>query len=170
MHTAVLHPGHVSQLYQRHRTRALAIARRIVRDPDDAEDVVQEVFLRLFVTPARFDGKSAYSTWLFRVMVNSSINSLRAARRRARLRSEGEAPLTPEQLTVGREMKRRFQDALRLVGERHQQVLWLREMRGMSYPEIAQLLGIPEGTVKSALNRGRARVMEILERRGHLDE
>jgi len=168
MHSAVLPSAQVSQLYQRHRTRALAIARRILRDADEAEDVVQEVFLRLYVSPARFDGKAAYSTWLFRVMVNSSINSLRANRRRARLRSEGDAPLTPEQLAGGRELKRRFQEALQTVGERHQQVLWLREVRGMSYPEIARLLSIPEGTVKSALNRGRQRVMEVLRRRGQL--
>lgn len=168
MDSAVLPSAQVSQLYQRHRARALAIARRILHDADEAEDVVQEVFLRLYVTPARFDGKAAYSTWLFRVMVNSSINSLRANRRRARLRSEGDAPLTPEQLAGGRELKRRFHEALQTVGERHQQVLWLREVRGLSYPEIARLLGIPEGTVKSALNRGRQRVMEVLRLRGQL--
>jgi len=168
MGSAVLPSTQVSQLYRRHRARALAIARRILRDADEAEDVVQEVFLRLYVTPARFDGKSAYSTWLFRVMVNSSINSLRSSQRRARLRSDGDAPLNPEQLAGGRELKRRFQEALASMGERHQQVLWLREMRGMSYPEIARLLAIPEGTVKSSLNRGRQRVMEVLRRRGQL--
>lgn len=168
MRSAVLPSAQVSQLYQRHRARALAIARRILRDADEAEDVVQEVFLRLYVAPARFDGKAAYSTWLFRVMVNSSINSLRASRRRARLRTDGDAPLTPEQLAGGRELKRRFQEALESVGERHQQVLWLREVRGLSYPEIARLLAIPEGTVKSALNRGRQRVMEVLQQRGQL--
>ncbi len=152
----------VSSLYRRHRARALSIARRILRDPDDAEDVVQDVFIRLYLQPVKFDGKAAYTTWLFRVMVNSSINSLRSKRRRARLRSEGDAPLSPEQAAIGRELQQKFEEALAKVTEQHQQVLWLREIRGKSYPEIAELLHIPEGTVKSALNRGRSRVQALL--------
>lgn len=168
MSRAAATPPTVTQLYRRHRGRALAVARRILGDTDEAEDVVQEVFIRLCLTPGGFDGRAAYSTWLYRVMVNSSINTLRSARRRARLRTEGAPPLTPEQAAIGSEMKQLFQRALAEVSERHQQVLWLREVRGLSYPEIAALLQIPEGTVKSALNRGRAQVQEILEERGHL--
>jgi RNA polymerase sigma-70 factor (ECF subfamily) len=159
----------VTQLYRRHRGQALAVAKRILGDTDEAEDVVQEVFIRLCLSPGAFDGRAAYTTWLHRVMVNSSINTLRSARRRARLRTDGDAPLTPEQYAIGNEMKRIFQGALAEVSERHQQVLWLREMRGLSYPEIAHLLNIPEGTVKSALNRGRAQVHEILAKRGQYE-
>jgi len=160
-------PPTVTQLYRRHRGRALAVARRILGDADEAEDVVQEVFIRLCLTPTLFDGRSAYSTWLHRVMVNSSINTLRSARRRARLRLDSLPPLTPEQQAIGRELEQRFREALEEVSEQHQQVLWLREVRGLSYPEIAALLHIPEGTVKSALNRGREKVHAVLERRGH---
>jgi RNA polymerase sigma-70 factor (ECF subfamily) len=156
-----------AQLYRRHRSRALAVARRILGDADEAEDVVQEVFTRLCVAPIAFEGRAAYSTWLHRVMVNSSINTLRSKRRRARLRTEVPPPLTPEQLAIGSELAKLFESALEEMSERHQQVLWLREMRGLTYPEIAALLHIPEGTVKSALNRGRTQVHEILERRGH---
>ena len=152
----------LSLLYERHRVRALAIARRVLGDPDDAEDVVQDVFVRLFLRPDGYDGQSTYATWLHRVMVNSSINQLRSNKRRARLRDEPGHPPTPEQLAIGSEMERAFLAALERTTRRQRQVLWLREMRGFSYPEIAAMLRIPEGTVKSALNRGRATVMELL--------
>lgn len=164
MAAAALPP--ISQLYRRYRAKALAIARRILGDADEAEDVVQEVFIRLCAGTGRFDGKASYSTWLYRVMVNSSINTLRARRRRERLSQVAAPPLTPEEQVSGRELRRHFESALEEVSERHRQVLWLREVRGLSYPEIAGLLRIPEGTVKSALNRGRAQVQSILLDRG----
>jgi RNA polymerase sigma-70 factor (ECF subfamily) len=156
----------VSQLYRQHRTRALAIARRIVGDEDDAEDVVQDVFTRLALKPLGFNGRSAWTTWLHRVMVNSSINWLRARKRREKLRHEPAESASPESHAVGAEMKRHFQEALGAVNEQQRQVLYLREVRGFSYPEIAQVLRIPEGTVKSSLHRGRQRALEVLVERG----
>ncbi|MBI3185213.1 MAG: sigma-70 family RNA polymerase sigma factor [Myxococcales bacterium] len=158
----------ISHLYRQHRHRALAIARRILGDCDEAEDVVQDVFSKLCLERVRFDGKAAYSTWLYRIMVNSSINSLRSRRRRARLESRPGRPLGPEESFAGREIQRLLSEALSELTEQHRTMLWLRELRGLSYPEIAQLLGVPEGTVKSALNRGRARLLEVLERKGRL--
>jgi RNA polymerase sigma-70 factor (ECF subfamily) len=156
----------LTQLYTEHRARALAIARRIVGDNDDAEDVVQEVFARLARTSPGFGGRAAWSTWLHRVMVNSSINWLRARRRRERLTHEPQEPLTPESLAVGLELKRDFDAALEEINEQQRQVLYLREVRGLSYPEIARLLRIPEGTVKSTLHRARQRALTLLEERG----
>ena len=158
--------GTLTLLYQQHRRKALAIAQRILGDRDEAEDVVQEVFSRLCLRAARFDGRSAYSTWLYRVMVNSSINSLRSRQRRSRLETENQAPANPEQQAIERQMEKQFAAALEQVSPKHRQVLWLREMRGLSYPEIAVELGIPEGTVKSTLNRGRAQMVKILEAAG----
>jgi RNA polymerase sigma-70 factor, ECF subfamily len=158
----------ISHLYRQHRSRALAIARRILGDGDEAEDVVQEVFSRLCLKAVRFEGKAAYSTWLHRIMVNSSINSLRSKQRRSRLESQPQSSLNPEELAIGHQMKDLFTEALTELTEQHQQVLFLREMRGLSYPEIAALLKVPEGTVKSALNRGRTKVLREMERRGSL--
>lgn len=156
----------VSQLYRQHRARALAIARRIVGDEDDAEDVVQDVFTRLARKPEGFNGRSAWTTWLHRVMVNSSINWLRARKRREKLSHEPSETPSPEAQAMGAEMKRHFHDALTQVSEQQRQVLYLREVRGFSYPEIAQVLKIPEGTVKSSLHRGRQRALAVLEERG----
>ncbi len=155
-----------TELYRQYRTRALAIARRIVGDADDAEDVVQDVFARLAQRPTAFDGRASCTTWLHRVMVNSSINWLRARKRRERLQHEPESPACPESQAVGTQMQRHFEQALSRVSKQQRQVLWLREMRGYSYPEIASLLRIPEGTVKSALHRGRLRAQAELVERG----
>jgi RNA polymerase sigma-70 factor (ECF subfamily) len=166
MEAAVIAFPPFTELYRRYRTRALAIARRIVGDADDAEDVVQDVFTRLAQRPSGFDGRSSCSTWLHRVMVNSSINWLRARKRRDKLSHEPQEPASPETQAVGEEMQRHFGDALKEVSELQRQVLWLREVRGFSYPEISQVLRIPEGTVKSSLHRGRVRALEVLEERG----
>jgi RNA polymerase sigma-70 factor (ECF subfamily) len=166
MDAAVISLPPFAELYRQYRTRALAIARRIVGDADDAEDVVQDVFTRLAQRPGSFDGRAACSTWLHRVMVNSSINWLRARRRRERLQHEPQAPASPEAQAAGSEMQRHFEEALEKVNVQQRQVLWLREVRGFSYPEIAALLRIPEGTVKSALHRGRQRALSVLEERG----
>lgn len=149
----------MTELYRQHRRRALAIARRILRDSDEAEDVVQEVFTRLFSQNVRFDGKSAYTTWLHRVLVNSSINCLRARKRRDRLESPVGGSIDPEEAAVGSERHALFLEALEHLSEQHRLVVTLRDLRGYSYPEIARMLRLPEGTVKSALNRGRSRLM-----------
>lgn len=160
-----------SELYAAHRDRALTIARRILGNADDAEDVVQEVFSRLFRNPeAAFRGHAAYSTWLHRVMVNSCINWLRGKRRRQKLSSDpsvGPSDLpSPEAHLVGKQMQREFERALSALTLRQRQIVWLREMRGLAYPEIARLLEIPEGTVKSTLNRGRHALLEELKATG----
>lgn len=159
----------IHELYREHRRRALAIARRILRDNDEAEDVVQEVFARLYSQNVRFDGKAACTTWLHRILVNSSINSLRAKKRRGKLESPPQAPADPEEAAMGNERHALFLEALQDLSEQHRLMLTLRDLRGYSYPEIARLLNVPEGTVKSALNRGRTRLVRQMEKDGVLD-
>jgi RNA polymerase sigma-70 factor (ECF subfamily) len=154
----------ISELYRVHRQRALAIVRRILGDSDEAEDVVQDVFSRLYCQKVRFDGKAACSTWLHRVLVNSSINSLRARKRRGRLETSPTAGLDPEEHALGEERHQLFLQALSKLSEQHQSVLTLRELKGLSYPDIARRLDLPEGTVKSALNRGRQNLMREMAR------
>ena len=159
----------LAELYRQHRLRALAIVRRIVRDADEAEDVVQDVFARLHARSFRFDGKAACTTWLHRVLVNSSINCLRARQRRGRLELEPSGGGDPLEATLSGERHELLVGALDELSEQHRLVVSLRDLRGYSYPEIARLLGVPEGTVKSSLHRGRARLMERLADGGALE-
>ena len=84
----------IDELYVLHRQQALRIVRRVLRDPVEAEDVVQEVFVRLWARPDRFDGRSSWTTWLYRVLVNRSINALRS-KARVQPAAWAEAPQTP---------------------------------------------------------------------------
>jgi RNA polymerase sigma-70 factor, ECF subfamily len=159
----------IETLYENHRKRALAIVRRIVKDADEAEDVVQEVFARLSLREVKFDGRASYTTWLHRVLINSSINALRGKKRRDRLCDcdatyveESDTP-TPLENAVENERHEKFIEALKELSPQHQLVVSLRDLRGLSYPEISRLLKIPEGTVKSALNRGRSNLMSAMQ-------
>ena len=152
------------ELYARHRARALAIARRILRDPAEAEDLVQEVFSRLWNGELPFQGRASCGTWLYRVMVNRSINGLRARRRRARLELCPLEVVDPESAAAARERFRQVVGTLGQLSSQHRELLILRELHGLSYPEIALRLGIPEGTVKSALSRARERLEQLLPR------
>ncbi len=154
----------ITELYELHRRRALSIARRIVKDSDEAEDVVQDVFVRLFSRDVNFDGNAAPTTWLHRVMVNSSINSLRASKRRGTLECPLAGDHDPLTQTIDKEQHTRLLQAIDTLSEQHRMVVTLRDVRGYSYPEIARMLGLPEGTVKSALNRARARLAKALQR------
>ncbi|MEN9797635.1 MAG: hypothetical protein RL653_1331 [Pseudomonadota bacterium] len=158
--TAALPP--VEELYRAHRARALAIARRILKDPAEAEDLVQEVFSRLWNGELPFHGRSSCATWLYRVMVNRSINGLRARRRRGRLEHEPSGAGDPEATAAARERWRQVAGVLGQLSPQHRELLLLRELHGLSYPEIAERLGLPEGTVKSALSRARDRLEALL--------
>jgi len=111
--------------------------------------------MRIWALGAQFNGTSAYTTWLHRVLVNSSINNLRARRRRGKLTSSIASSLGPEEAVVSHQEHALLAMAMSRLSEQHRQVVTLRDFKGLSYPEIACTLGLPEGTVKSALNRGR---------------
>src|SRR5205085_2259315 len=96
--------------------------------------------------------------------------SLRARTRRGKLETTMQPADDPEESTLGDERRRLFLQALAELSAQHQSVLTLREVRGFSYPEIGRMLSMPPGTVKSALNRGRSRLMAVMERQGHLDQ
>ncbi len=155
----------IADLYRDQRRRSLAIVRRILHDEAEAEDVVQEVFAKLYSQPVQFDGKALCTTWLHRILVNSSINSLRARNRRSRLESPEPACEDPETQVVGKERHERLLGAMEILTEQHRMMITLRDLKGYSYTDIARMLGVAEGTVKSALNRGRTRLMKEVQAR-----
>lgn len=128
----------------------------------DADDVTQQVYQKLFGHLDSFCGRSAFKTWVYRVAMNESLQHLR--RRRTRRMSV----LPPEPVDRSQNAQRRFDDgeALEVALARLDPILrslfLLREAEGLSYSEIADAAGIPEGTVGSRLNRARAELREIM--------
>jgi RNA polymerase sigma-70 factor, ECF subfamily len=152
------------------RPRLLAVALRVVRDQDDAEDVVQESLLKVCRSLTRFEGRSAFTTWLHRIVVNTSLDRLRRPEPRPdRMletdqgeRREAPAPAvddaTPERLFAQAETGAAVQGALARLSPVHREALSLREIEGESYQEIAALAHCPIGTVMSRLHHARRRL------------
>ncbi|HSZ83259.1 MAG TPA: sigma-70 family RNA polymerase sigma factor [Polyangia bacterium] len=151
------------------RPRLLAVAMRIVRDRDDAEDVVQEALLKVCRSLTHFERRSAFSTWLHRIVVNAALDRLRRhqARRdrvaddddeRAQDVVDGVDEQTPERVVSRRETGAAVRGALARLSTAHREVLELRELEGESYRDLARLVQCPVGTVMSRLHHARHRL------------
>lgn len=133
---------------------------------DDAFDVAQDSFVKAWQKLSSFKGVSAFSTWLYRITVNTAKDSLSERNRREkegeideRIPSDWE---TPEEKILREESVQQLRQALNSLDTDMREILVLREFEGMSYIEISQCLGIETGTVKSRLNRARERLREII--------
>jgi RNA polymerase sigma-70 factor (ECF subfamily) len=145
-------------LYRQNERRLYAMALRLTGSVADAEDVLQESFLRAFRSLESFRGDAALSTWLCRIVINQSRNVFA---RRARLRPEEEIPeqgVTPALPGEGA----RLQAALGRLSEGYREVLVMHDVLGMEHHEMAAALGVAEGTCKSQLHKARARMRELL--------
>lgn len=165
-------PEAFEPLVRRHEGPALAYATAMLGVRADAEDAVQEAFVRAYRGLDGLQPGSSFGGWFRTILRNECLDRLRAAPRR-RERSwpvEGaepasRAPHGPERVER-RELAGEIRSALAALAPGHREVLVLREMDGMSYGEIGRELGISEGTVASRLHHGRSRLKEILEERG----
>jgi len=154
-----------------HEGMVLNLAARILGDGEEARDVAQEVFLQVYRTLGRFEGRSSLKTWIYSIVVNHCRNRRRWWRRRRKDRSLPLEELTPadeaglsaaaggevspfEQCSR-RESADRIREALERLSFDHRTILLLREVEGLSCEEIGRALQLPEGTVKSRLSRAR---------------
>jgi RNA polymerase sigma-70 factor (ECF subfamily) len=156
-------------LYSKYRDRVYAIAYRVTGNTGDALDAVQESFSLVFRKIAGFRADSLFSTWLFRLVVNCSIDLVRGQRlRRSVLSLDAEALDPPSDggdpsasATVG-EVGRLIQRALRQLSPKLRAVLALRYLEGMSYEELCSALEVSMGTVKSRLARAHVALERVL--------
>ena len=167
------------ELVRRHEKRVYAVALRSSGSPEDAEDITQEGFLRAWRSIEEFRGDSGFSTWLFRITMNLCVDHARHKHAQPQTQplvmgeEESERPLpdtapTPEEHLDNSELGRELAAALDEVSEEHRRIVLLRDVSGMSYTEIAEVLEISEGTVKSRLSRARIALRKVLLRRGNL--
>jgi len=149
------------QLYQNHGPRLKSIAYHILGNRQDAEDAVQETFLKFYRTIAGFEGHSSVGTWLCRIVINVCYDM---SRKRQREGSGREEPLE-ERLAKGDQVALRvmLEDALRRVQLRQRMVFLLFEVEGLRHSEIASILEIPEGTSKAWLFEAKKELKRLLE-------
>jgi len=139
-----------------HRPALLATARRLTGRPDLAEDLVQETFLRALRSAHRYRPGTNARAWLYRILQRVRFDGMRESMRRPRMVTlETEPPVAPEQarLHTGGDAVER---ALFALPEPYRSAVVLRDVKELSYEEIADVLGIPAGTVMSRIHRGRA--------------
>jgi RNA polymerase sigma-70 factor (ECF subfamily) len=160
--------------YQRKLARLLS---RLVRDPAEVEDVVQEAFIKAYRALPNFRGDSAFYTWLYRIGINTAKNYLMAMGRRAPTSTEVEAEEaegyeegeqlrdinTPESLALSREIGATVNAAIDGLPEELRTAIQLRELEGMSYEDIARIMDCPIGTVRSRIFRAREAISEKLK-------
>ncbi len=145
-------------LVRRHDRRAFTLAYRLLGHREDAEDVVQESFLAALEALDRFDVTRPFGPWLYRIVVNRSLNARKSRARRSTELLPEDAPATtqsPDRAAQVAETRRRVLDALGKLPERQRVVMTMIELEGFSGPEVAEVLGIPEGTVRWHLHSAR---------------
>lgn len=161
-------------LVDRYQSRVYGFVRRMVRHVDDAEDISQEVFVKAFQNIERFDGRASVSTWLFKIASNLCIDRARRKDRRPEQMqlTTGESDQTefdlpdstydPHDAAVIGEMEKAIEASIASLSEKLKPVLLLHDMEGLSYGEIAGVVGVPVGTVKSRLFLARAHLQAAL--------
>ncbi len=135
----------------------------IVKDPDAARDVVQNGFVKSWEKLATYDSKHRFYSWLYRIIINESLNHVRSARRQDLVTSPQEDDQTPFLIMVNKEEHQRLYDAIGQLGDDQRIVLHLRHFEELSYQEIAVVLEIDEKKVKSRLFSARMKLRELLK-------
>ncbi len=168
--------GAWEDLVKTHTRRVYSVCYRFVGKDSEAQDLTQEVFLRLFRTlPSFRAGQGSFTVWLSRMTRNLLIDNYRRTRQERITDSiEEQLPMLEQRsvgagssadgLLAGREASELLQAALQRLSPELRETVILRDLEEMEYKEIAETLGVPEGTVKSRLNRGRAELARVLRK------
>ena len=162
----------------RHNQRLYRAAWSILRNRADAEDAVQDAYIKAFSTGARFSGRSSLATWLTRIAVNEALQRKRAASRRRRTLEmqdvtvletyretymSGNAQQTPETELARRQIAKVLEAAVAQLSDNFRTVFVLREIEGLSIEETAEVLDIPPQTVKTRHLRARRKLIQALD-------
>lgn len=176
----------LERLLRRHHDRLHLLCRRLCRDRGDAEDATQNALIAIVRGLDRYDARAEFSTWAYRVTSNACMDELRRRSRRPVPSGAGSeddeiepvrapGPTTgrlspdPADLVVHAEERSRLQEALDQLDGSFRAPVVLRDVAGMDYAEIAEILGLAPGTVRSRIFRGRAKLAQILELGNHAD-
>lgn len=157
-------------LVERYQRKVYSVAYSMVRHQEDAMDLSQEAFIKAYRNLARFQGSSSFYTWIYRITVNLCIDYLRKSGRvqsvdyddrigRDNSEVDGDGSILPTRLDADpsrslmrKELIEKMQHALETLSENHRAILLLREVEGLSYEEMAEVLGVSKGTVMSRLH------------------
>jgi RNA polymerase sigma-70 factor (ECF subfamily) len=137
---------------------------RIVRDPAVAEEIAQEAFLKTFRNLASYDSDRRFSSWIFRIAHNAALDALRRRKKTETFREDSgcEPAVPPPDPVESAALGQAISAALDQLRPEWRAVIVLRYQEGLSYEEIAEVVGMPEGTVKTFVHRARKQLMAVL--------
>jgi len=162
------------ELVKKYEGKVYGLASRMLAFSEDANDAAQEAFIKAYRSLKNFRGDAKFSTWLYRITNNVCLDYIRKnSRRELPLEIEGDpeeggarAPdivsdVNVEKLAEDGEFRALVQRAINKLPEQHRTMVLMRDVQGLGYTEISEMLGLPEGTVKSRINRARGRLKDI---------
>jgi RNA polymerase sigma-70 factor (ECF subfamily) len=160
------------KLVSRYQTRLYNAIIRLVDNPDDAADVVQDAFLNAYQSLGSFKGDAEFFTWLYRIGFNTAISLKRKKRAIVSLDANGPVGgidpddpsdyIKPGAALERSEEERQLQEAMNRLSHEHREVLVLKDIEGLKYEVIAEILGVPIGTIRSRLHRARLELRDLL--------
>jgi len=158
----------LAELIRRHQNRLYQVAYRLLKDPLEAEDALQEVFLKVYENAHRFEPKASVSAWLHRITANHCLNLLRARHPQESLDQEDSITLadsgaTPLQALEEQDLGRRLEELLEALPENQRRALILKRFAGLSYQEIAAEMGLSPQAVDGLLKRARQFLKKALQ-------
>ena len=156
------------------------IALRMMPSAEDAKDVSQNVLIKIYNNLSNFKGDSLFSTWIYRITVNTCIDEIRKYKRKNEVSIDDEdkgvgrniqdPALSPEQNIIASEGLNAILEAVKELPEEYSTVITLRDIQGFAYSEIAEITDCSLGTVKSRISRARGKLKELLLKKGELYE
>lgn len=156
------------EIVRRYKDAVFGVALGILGNPHDAEDATQDAFIRAYENLGRYDLKRKFSTWIFTIVANICKNKLRRERFFAPLKtlSQLQGANDPAEQVSREERELLVQEALAALDEKYRAPLVLRFYGDLEYKEIAEALGLPEGTVKTRIHRAKSALRDWLAAKG----
>lgn len=165
-----------SQLVDKYQNRIYSAVLNYVYNADDAYDITQDAFVKAYTNINRFNSSSAFYTWLYRIAINTAIDAIRKRKSRPvesleddKYAQSGFEPVgtdiadDPERSLANAELARHLNEAISSLSHKLRSVIVLHDVEGLSQEEVAQIIGVPVGTVKSRVSRARAEIRRYLE-------
>lgn len=163
------------ELIGNYQKKSYNIALKMLKNPEDAMDVSQEALIKVYKSIKKFENKSSFSTWMYRIVVNTCLDFIKKDKKNLLYldkpieTEEGNIKMeviddynTPENLLEKKLTKKLVKDSINMLKDEYKSIIILRDMEGFSYEEISKILEIPIGTVKSRIKRARDNLKIII--------
>ena len=171
------------ELMYQYEKKVYNVALRVFKNPEDAKDISQDVFIKIYKNLDKFDNKSSFSTWLYRITTNTCIDELRKRKGKETIsidndieddegnfkREFADNEPTPEEKVISKEGESEIIKSMNTLSDEHRTIIVMRDIEGLSYTEISEIIGVSIGTVKSRISRARLQLKNIILKREQKD-